>query len=192
MYELGLGTTGANYHYGMPRNPYNTSHYTGGSSAGSGNCVGSGITPFAIGCDGGGSIRIPSSFNGIVGIKATFGRMSEHGVFPLCHSYAFKFHYSTLSIINLLSSLGHVGPMANCVRDAAITYLALQGHDEHDRISLVQPYNDFRLQDLDTLELSNLKIGIYQDWNDDAVPIIRSVSFFFVIHSFLYFVPFFL
>lgn len=89
MYELGLGTTGANYHYGMPRNPYNVSHYTGGSSAGSGNCVGSGITPFAIGADGGGSIRIPSAFNGIVGIKATFGRISEHGAFPLCHSYAF-------------------------------------------------------------------------------------------------------
>lgn len=70
--------------------------------------------------------------------------------------------------------------MANCVRDAAITYLALQGQDEHDQNSQAQPYNDFQMEDLETLKLSDLKIGIYQDWNKDAIPIVQRVFNFFL------------
>lgn len=79
----------------MIRTAYNTSHYAGGSSSGSGAAVAAGspiiralnvlgFTPLALGADGGGSIRIPASNNGIVGLKATFGRIPETGASPLC------------------------------------------------------------------------------------------------------------
>lgn len=152
MYEVGAGTTGANYHWGMPRNAYNHSHYTGGSSAGSGSVVGSGITPIAIGADGGGSVRIPSAFNGIVGLKPTFGRCSEHGAFPICWSIA------------------HVGPMGATVVDTALLYLAMQGPDPHDAISQVQPHNDFKMTDIKPKIKKGLKIGVFNDWNNDASP----------------------
>ena len=79
MHEVGIGVTGLNPHHGTARNPYHPGHYTGGSSSGPGAAVASGLCPVAIGADGGGSIRIPSSFCGLVGLKSTFGRVSEHG-----------------------------------------------------------------------------------------------------------------
>ena len=62
-----------------PRNPYNIDHYTGGSSSGSAAAIASGLCPIAIGCDGGGSIRIPAAFCGIYGLKSTWGRCSAKG-----------------------------------------------------------------------------------------------------------------
>ncbi|MBU0703876.1 MAG: amidase, partial [Chloroflexi bacterium] len=79
MHEIGIGVTGLNPHHGTTRNPYNPAHYSGGSSSGPGAAVASGFCPVAIGADGGGSIRIPSSFCGLVGLKPTFGRVSEFG-----------------------------------------------------------------------------------------------------------------
>ena len=76
MHEIGLGTTGHNTHWGTPRNPYDPSRYTGGSSSGSAAAVACGLVPLAVGLDGGGSIRIPSALCGIVGLKATFKRIS--------------------------------------------------------------------------------------------------------------------
>ena len=73
MHEIGIGVTGMNPHHGTARNPYNPAHYTGGSSSGPAAAVASGLCPIAIGADGGGSIRIPSSFCGVVGLKSTFG-----------------------------------------------------------------------------------------------------------------------
>ena len=78
MHEIGLGVTGQNPHHGTPRNPYHPDHYTGGSSSGSAAAVAAGLCPVAIGADGGGSIRIPAAFCGVVGLKPTFGRVSEH------------------------------------------------------------------------------------------------------------------
>ncbi|KAH0628673.1 hypothetical protein JD844_010085 [Phrynosoma platyrhinos] len=88
MHELGIGTTGCNpnrYH-GTARNPYNPQHFTGGSSSGSAAAVASGLCPLALGTDGGGSVRIPASFCGIVGLKGTFGRISAYGSHPLSYS----------------------------------------------------------------------------------------------------------
>ncbi|CAM1502511.1 Fc.00g044950.m01.CDS01 [Cosmosporella sp. VM-42] len=76
MHEFGLDTTGNNPHYGTPLNPFNPNYYTGGSSSGPGYAVGTGIIPIALGSDGGGSIRIPSSCCSIFGLKPTHNRLS--------------------------------------------------------------------------------------------------------------------
>ena len=76
MVEFGLDTPGNNTVYGTPPNPYNAKYYTGGSSSGSGYAVASGLIPFALGSDGGGSVRIPASFCSVYGLKPTHGRIS--------------------------------------------------------------------------------------------------------------------
>ena len=146
MHEIGLGVTGLNPHYGVCRNPYNPDHHSGGSSSGSGAAVGAGLCPVAVGADGGGSVRIPASFCGVAGLKATFGRISEHGAYPLCWSVA------------------HVGPLGATVRDVAMAYALMGGPDEHDAYSMRQPA--VHLTDLDRGDLSGLRIGIFDPWFD--------------------------
>lgn len=148
MYEIGIGVTGLNPHYGTPRNPYNTNHYTGGSSSGSATAVAAGFVPVAIGADGGGSIRIPSAFCGLVGLKPTFGRVSEHGAYPLDWSVA------------------HVGPIGASATDAALTYAIIAGPDPKDANSLHQPLPT--LEGWDNLNLNGFRIGIYRPWFDHA------------------------
>lgn len=144
MHEIGINVTGLNPHHGTTRNPYNTDHYSGGSSSGSGVAVASGLVPVAIGADGGGSIRIPSSFCGLVGLKATFGRVSEHGAIPIDWSVA------------------HIGPMAGSASDAALTYAVIAGSDPADPLSLHQPIPS--LKGWDNLKLKGLKLGVYGQW----------------------------
>jgi len=144
MHEIGIGVTGFNSHHGTTRNPYNPAHYTGGSASGPASAVAAGFCPFAIGADGGGSVRIPSSFCGLVGLKATFGRISEYGAAPLCWSVA------------------HIGPIAATATDAALAYAVMAGPDHKDPVSLNQPYPNLdRWNDLD---LSDLKLGVYWPW----------------------------
>ena len=76
MHEFGLDTTGTNLNYGTPTNPHNPNYYTGGSSSGCAYVVSSGLVPFALGSDGGGSVRIPASFCSVFGLKPTHGRVS--------------------------------------------------------------------------------------------------------------------
>jgi len=144
MHEIGINVTGLNPHHGTTRNPYNTAHFTGASSSGSATAVAAGLVPAAIGADGGGSIRIPSSFCGLVGLKATFGRVSEFGAFPLDWSVA------------------HIGPIAASATDAALTYALIAGPDPKDEISLHQPLPS--LASWDDLNLKGLKIGVYWQW----------------------------
>jgi len=150
MHEIGINVTGLNPHFGSTRNPYNTNHYSGGSSSGSGTAVASGLVPVAIGADGGGSIRIPSSFMGLVGLKSTFGRVSSHGGFPLC------------------SSVDHIGPLAGSATDAALTYTLIAGSDLNDPNSLHQPTPS--LKGWDNLKLKGLKLGVYWQWFRHADP----------------------
>lgn len=84
MRKIGIGVTGQNIHHGTPRDPLDPTRHTGGSSAGSEAAVGSGLVPLALGADGGGSVRLPAAFCGVIGLKATFGRISETGAAPLC------------------------------------------------------------------------------------------------------------
>jgi amidase len=103
---------------GIPLNPWDTSRWPGVSSSGSGAATAAGLCFAAIGTDTGGSIRFPSSANGIVGLKPTYGRVSRHGVLALS------------------PQLDHVGPMARSVTDVAIVYDAIAGHDPKDSTSL--------------------------------------------------------
>jgi aspartyl-tRNA(Asn)/glutamyl-tRNA(Gln) amidotransferase subunit A len=103
-----------NAHYGPTRNPHDPTRDTGGSSSGSGAAVAAGMVIAALGSDTGGSIRIPASLCGIVGLKPTFGRVSLHGAVPLSWS------------------LDHLGPMARTVADAALILEALAGIDPRD------------------------------------------------------------
>jgi len=119
-------------------------HYTGGSSSGPGAAVASGLCPVAIGADGGGSIRIPSSFCGLVGLKSTFGRVSEFGAAPLAWSVA------------------HLGPLAATATDAALAFGVLAGPDLKDPISLHQPAPT--LAGWDNVDLSDLDLGVYWPW----------------------------
>jgi aspartyl-tRNA(Asn)/glutamyl-tRNA(Gln) amidotransferase subunit A len=114
LHEFAFGATGVNPHYDPARNPWNTERITGGSSSGSGSAVAAGECFAALGTDTGGSIRIPASLCGIVGLKPTYGRVSKRGVFPLSWS------------------LDHVGPMTRTVEDAAILLGVLAGRDPQD------------------------------------------------------------
>jgi Asp-tRNA(Asn)/Glu-tRNA(Gln) amidotransferase A subunit family amidase len=150
MHEIGIGVTGQNTHHGTPRNPYNPGHYTGGSSSGPACAVAAGLCPISIGADGGGSIRIPSSFCGAVGIKSTFGRVSEYGAAPLCWSVA------------------HVGPIATDVKDAVLSYAMMAGADKNDPNSLKAP--QISLDNIENTDLKDLKIGVYWPWFRHASP----------------------
>lgn len=144
MHEIGIGVTGLNPHHGTPRNPYNPAHYTGGSSSGSAAAVAAGLCPLAIGADGGGSIRIPAAFCGLVGLKATYGRVSEFGAFPLDWSIA------------------HIGPIAASVADTALGYALIAGPDPLDPNSLHQPRPS--LAGWQNTDLRGLKIGVFWPW----------------------------
>jgi AtzE family amidohydrolase len=114
MGEYAYDFTGENVHDGPSRNPHDPSRMTGGSSGGSGSAVGGALVPIALGSDTNGSIRVPSSFCGIFGLKPTYGRLSRARSFPF------------------VASLDHLGPFARSVRDLALAYDAMQGPDAGD------------------------------------------------------------
>ncbi len=109
---------------GITRNAWDTSKTPGGSSAGAATTVAAGLTPFALGTDGGGSIRIPASFCGVFELKAQFGRVP---VFPT----------------SATPTLAHVAPMARTVRDAALLLGVISGFDARDPASVSEPVPDF-------------------------------------------------
>jgi len=148
MHEIGINPNGANVTFGAVKNPYDTNRDPGGSSSGSAAAVSSGLVPIAIGADGGGSIRIPASLCGVVGLKATYGRVSEFGAAPLCWSVA------------------HLGPIATNVEDAALTYSIIAGPDPNDPNTLKQP--PVTLENWNKTDLSGFKMGIYREWFDHA------------------------
>jgi 1-carboxybiuret hydrolase len=114
MGEFAYDFTGENAHDGPSRNPHDLEHMTGGSSGGSGAAVAGGLVPIALGSDTNGSIRVPSSFCGLFGLKPTYGRLSRAGAFPF------------------VASLDHVGPLARSVSDLALSYDAMLGRDDRD------------------------------------------------------------
>ena len=116
MDEYAYGFVTENSHYGASRNPHNPAHMTGGSSGGSASAVAGGLVPLSLGSDTNGSIRVPSSFCGIFGLKPTYGRLSR------AHTYPF------------VDSLDHLGPFARSVRDLALVFDLLQGSDSADPV----------------------------------------------------------
>ncbi len=140
MHELAYGITSANPHFGAVRNPWNPLHSPGGSSGGSGAAVATGMVFMAMGTDTGGSIRIPASFCGTVGLKPTYGRVSRFGVLPLGFS------------------LDHMGPLTRSVRDAALALNAIAGHDPRDPTSSRRPVVDY-LPD-EACSIRGVRIGL--------------------------------
>ncbi|CAB4320294.1 unnamed protein product [Prunus armeniaca] len=181
MHELGMGTTGNNSNYGLltsvyvtsnsfpryrvcnaihlepgwfktARNPHAPERYTGGSSSGPAAIVASGLCSAALGTDGGGSIRIPSSLCGVVGLKTTYGRTDIGG--SLCDA-------GTVEII---------GPIASTVEDVMLVYSAILGTSRADRISLnPSPPSVPNLSFNDSLNsLGSLRLGKYTAWFNDV------------------------
>ncbi len=150
MHEIGIAPNSLNVHHGTVRNPYDSHCDAGGSSSGSAAAVAAGIVPVAIGADGGGSIRIPSALCGVIGLKPTFGRVSEFGAAPLCWSVA------------------HLGPIAAKVYDAALAYSIIAGPDPKDKNTLNQP--PVTLSGWNTPHLKGLRFGVYPAWNEHADP----------------------
>ena len=125
MDELAMGGTNLTALTGPVHNPYNLERISGGSSGGSAVAVASGAVALAIGSDTGDSVRKPASFNGIVGVKPTYGRISRYGIIP----------YS--------SSLDHVGYFTTNVKDAALALEVLAGRDDRDMTSSQLPVEDY-------------------------------------------------
>jgi 1-carboxybiuret hydrolase len=121
MGEYAYDFTGENIHDGPSRNPHDVTRMTGGSSGGSGSAVGGALVPLALGSDTNGSIRVPSSFCGVFGLKPTYGRLSRTRSFPF------------------VFSLDHLGPFARNVGDLALAYDAMQGADADDAACANRP-----------------------------------------------------
>jgi aspartyl-tRNA(Asn)/glutamyl-tRNA(Gln) amidotransferase subunit A len=121
MGEYAYDFTGENVHDGASRNPHNVAHMTGGSSGGSGGAVAGGLVPLALGSDTNGSIRVPSSFCGIFGLKPTYGRLSRARSFPF------------------VASFDHLGPFARTTKDLALAYDVMQGPDADDAACAERP-----------------------------------------------------
>ena len=153
MHEIGIEPTGYNQHHGQARNPYHPyhpEHDTGGSSSGSAAVVAAGQAPLALGADGGGSIRIPAAFCGVVGLKPTFGRVSTAGGFALAWT------------------VGHFGPIGATVEDVAIGYLIIAGREPLDPTTHHQPPPTLARTHRDSL--AGLRVGIDPLWNQDTDP----------------------
>ncbi|MEM9814194.1 MAG: AtzE family amidohydrolase, partial [Pseudomonadota bacterium] len=116
MGEFAYDFTGENVHYGPSRNPHDLERMSGGSSGGSAAAVAAGLVPFALGSDTNGSIRVPSAFCGLFGLKPTYGRLPRTGTFPF------------------VDSLDHLGPIARSVADLALAFDAMQGADPEDPV----------------------------------------------------------
>ncbi|SJZ74876.1 aspartyl-tRNA(Asn)/glutamyl-tRNA(Gln) amidotransferase subunit A [Enhydrobacter aerosaccus] len=140
MAEFAAGPTGHNVHHGHCRNPWDGTRVTGGSSSGSGSAVAARMVYGALGSDTGGSIRLPAAACGVVGMKATYGRVSRAGA--VARSW----------------SLDHVGPLTRTVRDNARLLAVLAGHDANDSTSSQKAVPDYEAL-LDG-GVSSLKIGL--------------------------------
>ena len=116
MEEYAYGFFTDNEHFGRTLNPHDTTRTAGGSSGGSAAAVAAGLVPLSLGSDTNGSIRVPAAFNGVFGLKPTFGRLSRAGT------------------VLFVSSFDHVGPFARTVADLACAYDAMQGYDPADPV----------------------------------------------------------
>jgi aspartyl-tRNA(Asn)/glutamyl-tRNA(Gln) amidotransferase subunit A len=158
MHEFAWGGTSDNPHYGAVRNAWDSSRFPAGSSGGSGVAVATNSCYGALGTDTGGSIRLPSAVNGIVGIRPTIGRVSNYGVVPLAWS------------------MDTVGPMTKTVEDCAIMLNVIAGHDSKDDGSAFVPVEDYT-RDLNK-GVKGLRIGVVLPYFFDNVqaPVAKAVK----------------
>jgi len=139
-HEFAYGPTNDASYFGPCRNPWDPDYFSGGSSGGSGSAVAARLLPAATGSDTGGSIRMPAACCGVTGLKPTYGRVSRHGIFPLCWT------------------MDHAGPLARSVEDCALLLESMAGADPADAACstrVVEPYH----ANLDR-DLAGVRIGI--------------------------------
>jgi len=149
-HEFAIGGPDFTLPFEPARNPWNTAHYPAGSSSGSAVAVAAGLCAGAMGSDTGGSIRGPAAYNGIVGLKPTYGRVSRRGVFPLSYT------------------LDHCGPLTRTVEDCAIMMQALAAYDPQDPASADVAVPDYRTTL--TRRLDGLTVGVIRHFHErDAV-----------------------
>lgn len=149
MDEFAMGSTTETSAYGVTKNPWNTGHVPGGSSGGSCAAVAAEECSYALGSDTGGSIRQPSSFCGVTGIKPTYGTVSRYG------------------LIAYGSSLDQIGPIAKDVTDCATILEAIASHDVKDSTSVQREDYDFTTALVD--DVRGMKIGIPRDYFGDGL-----------------------
>ncbi len=163
-HEFAYGPTGEFSKFGATRNPWDVTRITGGSSSGSAGAVAAGLVPIATGSDTGGSIRMPAACCGLTGIKPTYGRVSRHGITPLCWS------------------MDHSGPLARSAVDCALFLQACSGYDKNDRATSTRPVPDF-MKNIGS-SLKGIKIGIprryfFDSTQDTIVSFVEDVLKFF-------------
>jgi aspartyl-tRNA(Asn)/glutamyl-tRNA(Gln) amidotransferase subunit A len=140
LHEFALGGTSAVTYFGAVHNPWALDHVPGGSSGGSAAAISSDLCIGTLGTDTGGSIRIPSSYCGVVGFKPTYGRVSNRGVIPMSWT------------------LDHVGPICKTVEDAALMLRVIAGYDPLDPVSADVPTNDYSAAI--RMPTSRLRVGV--------------------------------
>src|SRR5215216_1035643 len=150
-HEIALGVRRNITNYGTARNPWDMSRISGGSSSGSAIAVATGMALGALGTDTGGSIRIPASLCGVVGLKPTYGRVSLRGVFPLSWN------------------LDHVGPLTKCVKDAALMLQVISVYDPVDPTSMKMLTGDYLGHLVDDMEGRKIALGV-GDYIESADP----------------------
>jgi aspartyl-tRNA(Asn)/glutamyl-tRNA(Gln) amidotransferase subunit A len=154
LHEFAYGGTSITSHFGAVHNPWKPDYIAGGSSGGSGSAVAAGLCLAALGTDTGGSIRLPAAHCGIVGLKATYGRVSTRGVLPLSWS------------------LDHVGPMTRTVADAAAVLQAIAGYDALEPTSADRPAPDYSAAFGG--KASTLRVGVAREYFESLHPEVES------------------
>jgi aspartyl-tRNA(Asn)/glutamyl-tRNA(Gln) amidotransferase subunit A len=155
--EYAIGTPDTEKPFPIPRNPWHTEHWTGGSSSGTGGGVAAGMFLGGLGTDTGGSIRYPATNCGITGLKQTFGRVPKYSCVPLGYSY------------------DHIGPMARSAQDCALMLQVLAGHDPRDACSVDVPVGDYTSGLTGSLEGVRIGVDPLLDRSSFTVPELAEV-----------------